>query len=143
MSSAAPGSIISRKFHVVERDPRLQGHGALRRGRGREVDRIGERLAARGWTTRKLWAGMVRHGAEEREARRRPLRRGPATSRRDHYCARATTTTPASRFLPAGGEKLGIYRTALRCYQEGLKRRHRNIEFVEVPTKARRSRRIS
>src|SRR5207344_1382907 len=37
------------------------------------------------------------------------------------------------RFVPPGEKKLDIYKKALRCFQEGLKRRHRNIEFVEVP----------
>jgi len=30
-------------------------------------------------------------------------------------------------------KKTRIYKKALRCYQEGLKRRHPEIEFCEVP----------
>lgn len=37
------------------------------------------------------------------------------------------------RMVPPGEQKLGIYRKALRCYQEGLKRRNPNLEVVDVP----------
>jgi dienelactone hydrolase len=37
------------------------------------------------------------------------------------------------RMVPPGEQKLGIYRKALRCYQEGLKRRNPNLEIVDVP----------
>jgi pimeloyl-ACP methyl ester carboxylesterase len=37
------------------------------------------------------------------------------------------------RMVPPGEEKSNLYDKALRCYQEGLRRRHRNIEFVDVP----------
>ena len=37
------------------------------------------------------------------------------------------------RFVPLGGEKIAIYRKALRCSQEGLKRRFPTMEIVEVP----------
>ena len=37
------------------------------------------------------------------------------------------------RFIPPGDEKRASYLKALRCYQEGLRRRHPDIEFVEVP----------
>ena len=53
----------------------------------------------------------------------------PATT----TCAPRTTTTPASAWCRPGEQKLGIYRKSLRCAHEGLKRRHRNVELVEVP----------
>jgi len=37
------------------------------------------------------------------------------------------------RFVPLGEEKTAIYRKALRCSQEGLKRRYPDMEIVEVP----------
>jgi dipeptidyl aminopeptidase/acylaminoacyl peptidase len=37
------------------------------------------------------------------------------------------------RFISPGPEKRASYMKALRCYQEGLRRRHPGIEFVEVP----------
>src|SRR5437899_10091875 len=51
----------------------------------------------------------------------------------DHYLRAGNYYYTGERFVPPGEHKLGIYKKALRCYQEGLKRRHRNIEFVEVP----------
>jgi hypothetical protein len=37
------------------------------------------------------------------------------------------------RMVPPGEQKLAIYRKSLRCSQEGLKRRHPNLEIVDVP----------
>jgi alpha-beta hydrolase superfamily lysophospholipase len=37
------------------------------------------------------------------------------------------------RMVPPGEQKTAIYRKALRCYQEGLKRRYPGLEFVDVP----------
>jgi len=37
------------------------------------------------------------------------------------------------RMVPPGEQKTGIYRKALRCYQEGLKRRCPTLEIVDVP----------
>jgi dienelactone hydrolase len=55
----------------------------------------------------------------------------------DHYLRAGNYYYTGERFVPPGEKKLGIYRKALRCYQEGLERRHRNIEFVEVPYEGR------
>ncbi len=37
------------------------------------------------------------------------------------------------RMVPPGDLKLELYRKSLRCSRAGLERRHRNVEFVEVP----------
>jgi alpha-beta hydrolase superfamily lysophospholipase len=37
------------------------------------------------------------------------------------------------RMVAPGEQKTGIYRKSLRCSQEGLKRRHPNLEIVDVP----------
>jgi alpha-beta hydrolase superfamily lysophospholipase len=37
------------------------------------------------------------------------------------------------RMVPPGEQKLGIYKKSLRCAHEGLARRHKNVERVEVP----------
>ena len=73
---------FSRQFHVVERDSGLQGHGALRRGRGRG-DRQDLRAArrARHERPRRVVAGMVLDGGEEREASRRRRGRRPRLHR--------------------------------------------------------------
>jgi alpha-beta hydrolase superfamily lysophospholipase len=37
------------------------------------------------------------------------------------------------RMVPPGEQKTAIYRKALRCFQEGLKRRYPNLEIADVP----------
>jgi len=77
---------------------------------------------------------VVRDGGEKRGSRRQG--RGPKAAispRGNITCARATYYYTGERFVPPGDKKLDIYKKALRCSQEGLKRRHKNIEFVEVP----------
>ena len=37
------------------------------------------------------------------------------------------------RMLPPGEQKLAMYKKALHCAHEGLKRRYPNIEYVDVP----------
>src|SRR5687767_2289922 len=36
------------------------------------------------------------------------------------------------RMVPPGEQKTAIYRKALRCFQEGLKRRYPNLEIADV-----------
>ena len=78
--------------------------------------------------------GVVR-GRRAGRARGRQGRGGRAAARPrgTTTCAPATTTTPASAWCRPGEQKLGIYRKALRCFQEGLKRRYPNLEIVDVP----------
>ena len=99
-----------------------------------EIDRIAARLTARGMGDADAWWQEWCATAEKNEkiadaaaAEGRDLTAG------DHYLRAGNYYYTGERFVPPGDEKLDIYKKALRCYQEGLKRRHRNIEFVEVP----------
>ena len=99
-----------------------------------EIDRICERLAARGMGDPDAWWQEWCSMAEKNEK----LADAAAFDGRDftageHYLRAGNYYYTGERFVPPGGRKLGIYKKALRCYQEGLKRRHKNIEFVEVP----------
>src|SRR6266581_5049397 len=99
-----------------------------------EIDRIGERLAARGMGDADAWWQEWCAMAEQNEK----LADAAAVDGReftagDHYLRAGNYYYTGERFVPPGERKLGIYKKALRCYQEGLKRRHGNIEFVEVP----------
>jgi len=99
-----------------------------------EIDRIGERLAARGMDDPDAWWQEWCAMAEKNEK----LADAAAAEGRDftagnHYLRAGNYYYTGERFVPPGERKLDIYRKALRCYREGLKRRHRNIEFVEVP----------
>jgi hypothetical protein len=109
-----------------------------------EIDRICERLAARGMGDSDAWWQEWCSMAEKNEK----LADAAAVDGRnftagDHYLRAGNYYYTGEAFVPPGEKKLGIYRKALRCYQEGLKRRHRNIEFVEVPYEAKRRRPIS
>src|SRR6267142_5825186 len=99
-----------------------------------EIDRIAGRLAARGMGDPDAWWQEWCSMAEKNEA----LADAAAVDGRgftagDHYLRAGNYYYTGERFVPPGERKLGIYTKALRCYQEGLKRRHRNIESVEVP----------
>ena len=79
-------------------------------------------------------AGVVRGGgASTRGSPTRPRAEGRDATAGKHYLRAGNYYYTGERFVPPGEKKLDIYRKALRCSQEGLKRRHPNIEFVEVP----------
>ena len=105
-------------------------YGAVSLG---EIDRITQRLEARegdaaAWAeewcamaaTLETMAGLAAAEGRDQTAGNCYLRAG------NYYYT-------GERFVPPGEAKLDVYRKALRCSQEGLRRRHRNIEFVEVP----------
>ena len=61
------------------------------------------------------------------------LRRKATTRRRAYYLRAGNYYYTGERMVAPGEQKIAIYRRALRCYQEGLKRRYPNLEIVEVP----------
>jgi dipeptidyl aminopeptidase/acylaminoacyl peptidase len=105
-------------------------YGAVALG---EIELICERLHARegepaAWG--EEWcalAARVEQMADQAAAQGRQATAGNCYLRAGSYYY------TGERFVPLGEKKLEIYRKALRCSQEGLKRRHPNIEFVEVP----------
>ncbi len=103
-----------------------------------EIDRIGERLAARGMGDPDAWWQEWCAMAERNEK----LAGAAAAEGRDftagdHYLRAGNYYYTGERFVPPGEKKLGIYENALRCYREGLKRRYPGIEVVEVPYEGR------
>jgi dienelactone hydrolase len=101
-----------------------------------EVDRIGQRLAARAgeddpdraW--REEWAAeadRVAAVADQAAAEGREITAG------NHYMRAGNYYYSAERFIPPGAEKMAMYRKALRCYQAAMARLHPDIERVEVP----------
>jgi dienelactone hydrolase len=100
----------------------------------REIDQICERLAARGPSDPEAWWQEWCAMAESNER----VADAAAKDDRDsiaghHYLRAGNYYYTGERFVPPGERKLGIYKKALRCYKEGLKRRHPEIELVEVP----------
>jgi len=99
-----------------------------------EIERICERLKSRGPHDADAWWQEWCAEAERNEK----LADAAAGEGRDaaagnHYLRAGNYYYTGERFVPPGDRKLGIYRKALRCFKEGLKRRHPEIEFVEVP----------
>ena len=106
-------------------------YGAVALG---DIERIAGRLAgakdadAEAWA--RAWCDMaarIEQKADRAAAEDRQLSAGNAYLRAGNYYY------TAERFVPPGVHKTAVYRRALRCYQEGLRRRHPNVEFVEVP----------
>jgi pimeloyl-ACP methyl ester carboxylesterase len=98
-----------------------------------EIDRIGEKLAARkndpdAWW--QEWSAMARHVetlADAAAAKGRELTAG-------HYYLRAGYYYyTGERMVYPGELKTSIYENALRCLHAGLKRRYPELEWVEVP----------
>jgi len=99
-----------------------------------EIERVCERLRARGPQEPEAWpqewcseAGRIEKLADAAATERREATAGALYLRAGNYYY------TGERFVPLGDRKLDIYRKALRCFHEGLKRRHPEIEFCEVP----------
>jgi hypothetical protein len=103
-----------------------------------EIDRIAARLTARGMDDADAWWQEWCAAAEKTETLAgAAAREGRELTAGNHYLRAGNYYYTGERFVPPGEKKLDIYRKALRCSQEGLKRRHTNIEFVEVPYEGR------
>ena len=101
-----------------------------------EVDRIGQRLAARAGEAdpdrawREEWAAeadRIAAVADQAAGEGREITAG------NHYMRAGNYYYSAERFIPPGPEKMAMYRKALRCYQAAMARLHPDIERVEVP----------
>jgi dienelactone hydrolase len=99
-----------------------------------EIERICERLRARGpQDADAWWQEWCAEGERGEKLADAAAREGRNATAGDHYLRAGNYYYTGERFVPPGDRKLGIYRKALRCYQEGLKRRYPEIEFCEVP----------
>ncbi len=98
-----------------------------------EIDRVGQRLKNRvgdneAWF--REWARMgeaLERRAEEEAKLGHPLSAGT------YYLHAATYYGYGERYLHPGEEKFAIYRRHLHCFAEGVKRRHPEMERVQVP----------
>jgi dienelactone hydrolase len=106
-------------------------YGAVALG---EIDGICERLAARGMGDANAWweewSGVA---ARLEKLADTAAKEGRDASAGSFYLRAGNYFYTGERFVLPGAAKLAAYRLALRCYQEGLKRRLPNLEFVEVP----------
>ncbi len=58
---------------------------------------------------------------------------GNSATAGNYYLRAGNYYYTGERMVPPGEQKTAIYRKALRCFQEGLKRRYPGLEFVDVP----------
>jgi pimeloyl-ACP methyl ester carboxylesterase len=58
---------------------------------------------------------------------------GNSATAGNYYLRAGNYYYTGERMVPPGAQKTAIYRKALRCFQEGLKRRYPNLEVVDVP----------
>ena len=111
---------LSRQLHVVERDAGHEGHGALRRGRAEEIDRVCQRLKARESEPQAAWwEEWCAMGARLNARRRRSTSWGMRRQRRAIFCAPAWTTT-GERFIVPGEQKREVGRKAIELQTRGI-----------------------
>ena len=97
-----------------------------------EIDEIIQRLHARAKEPEAWWqewcamGDRVARAADAAAAGHRDATAG------NYYLRAANYYYTGERMVPPGEHKLEIYRKSLRCAHEGLKRRHKNVELVEV-----------
>jgi len=98
-----------------------------------EMDRVCEKLRARQQEPHAWWeewgamADAVEARAKAAEARGHRMTAGDYHLRAGYY------NYNAERFVPPGPEKRTWAEKAYRCWHAGIRLRHPNIEFVEIP----------
>ena len=104
-------------------------YGAVAMG---EIDEVVQRMHARANEPQAWWEEWGRMGERlERAADAAAAEKRDATAG-NSYLRAAMYYYTGERMIEPGEQKLGLYRKSLRCAKEGLKRRYRNIEMIDV-----------
>ncbi len=98
-----------------------------------EIDEVIQRLHQRAQDPQAWWEEWGAMGARMECAADAASAEGRDATAGNYYLRAAMYYYTGERMLVPGGQKLDLYRKSLRCAHEGLKRRHKNVEFVEVP----------
>ncbi len=98
-----------------------------------EIDRVVQRLHARLSEPQAWWEEWTAEAERVERAGDAAASEGRQATAGNYYLRAGNYYYTGERMVPPGEQKLGIYRKALRCFQEGLKRRNPNLEIVEVP----------
>jgi alpha-beta hydrolase superfamily lysophospholipase len=105
-------------------------YGAVALG---EIDWVVQRLHERSNEPHAWWeewstvADQVERAGDEAAAA------GKHATAGNYYLRAGNYYYTGERMVPPGEQKLALYRKALRCFQQGLKRRYPNLEIVDVP----------
>ena len=105
-------------------------YGAVALG---EIDQVVQRLHARAAEPNAWWEEWTAMAARCEETADRAAAEARDATAGNYYLRAGMYYYTGERMVPPGEQKLGIYRKSLRCAHEGLKRRHPNVEFVDVP----------
>jgi dipeptidyl aminopeptidase/acylaminoacyl peptidase len=98
-----------------------------------EIDRVGQRLKSRIGDNQAWFDEWVRMGEALERRAEEEAKLGHALSAGTYYMHAATYYGYGERYLHPGEAKFAIYRRHLQCFAEGVKRRHPDMERVEVP----------
>ena len=90
--------------------------------------RAGEPNAGDAW--HEEWCAVADKVAAAGDA---AAKAGHSATAGNNYLRAGNYYYTGERMVPPGELKTAIYRKALRCFQEGLKRRYPNLEIVDVP----------
>jgi dienelactone hydrolase len=123
-----PGNFVWSNAALVTKG--MAPYGAVALG---EIDEVCERLRARqgepdAW--REEWCALGRRLEAVADA---AAADGRSMTAGDYYLRAGMYYFTGERFVPPGDLKREIGRKALACQHAGLRRRHSEIEFVEVP----------
>jgi alpha-beta hydrolase superfamily lysophospholipase len=123
-----PGNFVWSNATLVTKGMAPYGAVALA-----EIDEVCERLRSRqgqpdAWT--EEWSAMGRRLEAVADA---ATTEGREMTAGNYYLRAGMYYFTAERFVPPGPEKRAIGKKSLECQHAGLRRRHPNIEFVEVP----------
>ena len=105
-------------------------YGAVALG---EIDWIVQRLHARSGEEQAWWEEWCAVAAEVERAGDEAAAAGRHATAGNYYLRAGNYYYTGERMVPPGEQKTAIYKKALRCFQEGLKRRYPNLEIVDVP----------
>jgi dipeptidyl aminopeptidase/acylaminoacyl peptidase len=98
-----------------------------------EIDRVGQRLKNRIGDNEAWFDEWVRMGETLERRADEEAKLGHALSAGTYYMHAATYYGYGERYLHPGEAKFAVYRRHLKCFAEGVKRRHPDMERVEVP----------
>ena len=123
-----PGNFMWSNATLVTKG--MAPYGAVALG---EIDWVVQRLHERIKEPEAWWEEWCAVAEKVERAGDQAAAEGRSATAGNYYLRAGNYYYTGERMVPPGEQKLGIYRKALRCYQEGLKRRNPNLEVVDVP----------